>query len=91
MNEIKLKPCPFCGGEDLSIETDDHTGEYCIFCSKCGPACFDKYKIDSIHTWNSRVDSTAGDVSNIKELIMNQKELPAEFRKIIDENFWDLL
>ncbi len=50
----KLKPCPFCGGSNLSVDYDKAKFEYCIFCDKCGPACFDKYEIDSIHAWNNR-------------------------------------
>jgi len=30
MNEIKLKPCPFCGGEVLGVHLD-----YMIKCRKC--------------------------------------------------------
>lgn len=42
MDEIELKPCPFCGGTDLSIETFelDNTIQY-VLCGDCqceGPA-----------------------------------------------------
>ena len=28
---------------------------------------------------------------NIKELILNQKDIPQEFKDVVDEFFWDLL
>lgn len=43
MNETKLKPCPFCGGEASLEQTGFGTTEYCsvrlsfsIRCKKCG-------------------------------------------------------
>lgn len=31
----KLKPCPFCGGEDLELQ-NTHTASYWIECLSCG-------------------------------------------------------
>lgn len=31
---IKLKPCPFCGGEVKLIDTGDYAG-FCISCEEC--------------------------------------------------------
>lgn len=31
----KLKPCPFCGGTDIEVESSDYGGPY-VFCNDCG-------------------------------------------------------
>ena len=40
MSEIKLKPCPFCGGE--AILKRDRIGLYCVKCTNCG--CMTTYQ-----------------------------------------------
>ncbi|MCM1230038.1 MAG: Lar family restriction alleviation protein [Ruminococcus flavefaciens] len=45
MNEIKLKPCPFCGGEAVICKTTTNTSDLektivCIVCLKCYCAPF---------------------------------------------------
>lgn len=34
MDEVKLKPCPFCGGE--AVLKRDRMGKYCAKCTNCG-------------------------------------------------------
>ena len=51
-NNSKLKPCPFCGEEDLGIE---RKGLFYVTCYKCdceGPATKDKQQ--AIDAWNKR-------------------------------------
>ena len=53
-DDVVLLPCPFCGGTDLSVEREPETMQYVVFCAHCGPMCFNKYKLDTIHSWNTR-------------------------------------
>lgn len=61
--EIKLKPCPFCGGE---AEVSRFLGRYAVVCTECF-ACMlnednyfpedEKSDIDFVvRSWNRRVD-----------------------------------
>lgn len=60
MDEIKLKPCPFCGGTDINCDhiepswTDDY---WEIGCPDCGTwnSC-NKSKDEAIAAWNRRVE-----------------------------------
>lgn len=67
MNEIKLKPCPICGGEGMiyhqSSKYTDHDGDY-VYCMNCGCRtqlfkCFngtgkthDDTEKEAINDWN---------------------------------------
>lgn len=58
----KLKPCPFCGNEDITITEID--GLYQAVCSVmlkgCGAATGYQYSIDkAIKEWNRRAGKTA--------------------------------
>lgn len=69
MSEIKLKPCPFCGGE-AKISTCDwgySVKEYWCYCSSCGCET-QKYhsKEDAIVQWNTRT-SMANIVEKLEE------------------------
>ncbi len=61
MSEIKLKPCPFCGGE-IKLDEDDF---YMFCCNTCGAGITfaheledgtaeDCTKEESIERWNTR-------------------------------------
>lgn len=61
MSEIKLKPCPFCGGE-IKLDEDDF---YMFCCDTCGAGITfaheledgtaeDCTKEESIESWNTR-------------------------------------
>ena len=60
MKNIKLKTCPFCGGE--AIFHKDYDSMWCIECQKCGlylDLCnprLDK-KEDLIKYWNTRSEA----------------------------------
>lgn len=62
MNEIKLKPCPFCGSEKIYIEQYDHPAgkRWRIFCCNCMAGIdtgTDQSKGAVIETWNRRADN----------------------------------
>ena len=65
MSEIKLKPCPFCGGVPFICEAKKHKSrmlgqeiEYgdgaFVECSKCTCAISADTMEDAINTWNTR-------------------------------------
>ena len=53
MNEVKLKPCPFCGGE-AGITTDIYS-KYVASCKECGAVSKNADTIDgAAKAWNKR-------------------------------------
>jgi Lar family restriction alleviation protein len=68
MSEIKLKPCPFCGGNNI-IYTDmaeDKTNTHCVYCEDCGcgtanySGCSSHETLKScvVKSWNRRACDT---------------------------------
>ena len=62
MTELKLKPCPFCGGEAKTGRIFGHETVFCTECDACilpSPynsfANTDKELDESIKMWNARV------------------------------------
>ena len=67
MPEIKLKPCPFCGGEaGIAAKTFDvfNVGAY-VFCDECGARTAIHYSHTGLYresekmaadAWNKRID-----------------------------------
>ena len=61
-----LKPCPFCGGEDLEIDhapTYDvyHPDVYEVHCVECGGRGGEDWtKAEAIEAWNTRVKPPCG-------------------------------
>lgn len=52
MNEVKLKPCPFCGGE---AEIIDVYGEYGVMCKECNAGTESAGTMDdAAKIWNER-------------------------------------
>ena len=52
MSEIKLKPCPFCGGEAFASYIN---GDFAVSCVDCG--CGTEYgpsKEEAVAAWNRR-------------------------------------
>lgn len=59
MAEIKLRKCPFCGGEAQMWESDI-TGRALIYCSCCDAGISLKKNIaEAIEAWNKRVGEVA--------------------------------
>lgn len=58
MSEIKLKRCPFCGGEDIGVMTDDNGTSWYIFCKDCGCCCgYAMHEEEAVKAWNRRVNN----------------------------------
>lgn len=59
MSELKLKPCPFCGGKAIPVvddETEDFFGVKCFACG--GSIQAEKESLDeAIEAWNRRTKS----------------------------------
>lgn len=60
MDEIKLKPCPFCGGEAKIIVSGGCDGEDCLVwvcCDECGAesALLDSTE-EATAAWNRRAE-----------------------------------
>lgn len=88
-NDIKLKPCPFCGQipEILGEETDEPIGVHCLHCDyELG--YFDTVE-EAAETWNTRKGETFAD----KEVEFIEKAISMAIRdceinppKPLDEN-----
>lgn len=59
MSEIKLKPCPFCGGEAKMHPTSSAAhGVYWARCIECGVETRASYILDdAVKAWNRRADN----------------------------------
>lgn len=58
---IKLKRCPFCGGE-AKLTKIESTGEFCVGCCNGGCGVIPntwtyKTKTEAVNAWNTRWDS----------------------------------
>lgn len=63
MSNAELKPCPFCGGTDLSSGGDDKfAGYHCKTCGATGPNHFKS------HEWNTRSPQTTDGQVKVKPL-----------------------
>lgn len=51
----RLKPCPFCGGENVRVKSSARWG-YFVSCSCCAVGPSDGNRDGAIHRWNTRVD-----------------------------------
>lgn len=85
MSEIKLLPCPFCGGEAVLVR--DRIGQWRVGCKKCN--CMTTYQFDfgegeeisknkAANVWNTRKPM---------ERIMEQLE---EERSIFNNPNWNV-
>ena len=60
---MKLKTCPFCGGEGACNKDSDRKGfQFYAFCSSC--FCMTDYQSSqetAIKIWNERIDETGSE------------------------------
>lgn len=59
MREIKLKPCPFCGGKaEMGTEYNDPFECGAIYCVDCGAkiefGCGGELRLKALEAWNRR-------------------------------------
>lgn len=60
MPEIKLKPCPFCGGKADVFHWQAHINDdtrYNLMCTKCGAGFYDfspEKRSETFEKWNRR-------------------------------------
>ena len=57
MSEIKLKPCPFCGGK-ASIHKWKYADDYDVTCESCGVMVDKNYmsEAEAAEAWNTRAE-----------------------------------
>lgn len=62
----ELKPCPFCGGEKISVREydpfDGYQGAlsvYRVWCRNCGAQIEQKKKAEASEAWNRRTENAA--------------------------------
>ena len=59
MSDLKLRPCPFCGGNARPYFQLDDLDDWVVMCDKCGVrSCPEGTRYDrelAIADWNSRV------------------------------------
>lgn len=82
-SKIKLKPCPFCGGE-AKFGTVEKLFAYgsseeleCVFCSKCAATIEVDENPDAIAAWNTRkpVDAVLERLERLAEAEYNKEDL----------------
>ncbi len=74
--EIKLKPCPFCGGNDVVAE-ETYTSGY-VRCRGCGAEGGFRYSHDeAVAAWNRR--------TNAKELVARINVSDEQVRQMVDD------
>lgn len=57
--EIKLKPCPFCGGSDINTCTTDFGDAdgplyVCVECYDCNASVYAEFEETAVAKWNRR-------------------------------------
>lgn len=75
-DEIKLKPCPFCGSDDVVLD-ETYTSGY-VRCRVCGAEGGLRYSHDeAAAAWNSRTDA--------KVLVARLNVSEEQVRRMVDE------
>jgi Lar family restriction alleviation protein len=66
----KLKPCPFCGCDDVYVSfLPPGVSAYCSKCKIGGPICDNQQ--DAIDEWNTRTPDPADVLREVRDSIIN--------------------
>lgn len=60
MNEIELKPCPFCGYDDINVTEQEDADSSCrwwLWCDRCGGSITASSMEKAAKMWNRRSDN----------------------------------
>ena len=70
MPDLKLKPCPFCGGEAEEVVVCFGDDERKVQCKKCHIRTDDDYHDNSANKWNNRakVEAVHSTSTNIQRV-----------------------
>ena len=53
----ELKPCPFCGYEEMVVSPTGYHGAYIAYCIRCHASTGDyDTKVEAIEAWNRRAN-----------------------------------
>lgn len=77
-DEIKLKPCPFCGSRSVYVEQIGSGGYFNVCCCDClANVPLSGSRETAVAAWNSRADS--------KELIVSLNISDERVRRMVDD------
>lgn len=71
----ELKPCPFCGGENVAMYSDFATNTYAVRCSGCSTVTWQYYAVkdEAVAAWNERLSDK--ELQKAEQEIHRQKRL----------------
>ena len=82
MSEIKLKPCPFCGGKAILAEING-TDDYYVVCEVCCTYTDFYRKEKAIKAWNSRVEVEKDrEIERLKHKLNNIKDTLTKYHDV---------
>lgn len=83
-----LKPCPFCGSTDLTVDNLGQRNDWFVNCNICEIQQIANYtEAQAVALWNKRADGIAGEVSDIsfKPTLEDMDALRADYRATCGE------
>lgn len=91
MSEIKLLPCPFCGGEANgynSKEVKNRKFSCLVRCEQCGASMPGTEILEVINAWNTRkpVEDVLERLEELMEKAMRNSEKAAELGKAYEKH-----
>jgi len=70
---MELKPCPFCGGNNISMKDDRPIGKR-VQCEDCGGMMVYYYNLPVNEEWNTRADTDL--LRRVKEAVGEMENYP---------------
>ena len=75
MSEMQLKECPFCGGNNLTLENLVDENDYSVECEDCQLGQHAVHtKESAIKTWNTRAQPAVDDAALKSKESDNERE-----------------